>query len=98
MNNGKYEELDREVVDKLINYLDEEIKSNGVHGEFFQIMDDIVLPLLEECLSADIIGNHHLNQHLEENKDNKKIIDDVRYSIEEVEHYINELKHTVREK
>ena len=39
----KYEEIDREMIDKMTDYMDHEIKSGqGKDGEFFQIMEDVV--------------------------------------------------------
>ncbi len=74
----KYEEIDREMIDKMTDYMDHEIKSGqGKDGEFFQIMEDVVFPILRELLDQDVINDKHLKQHLEELKDKDKKLEQI---------------------
>lgn len=97
MSAEKWTEIERDVVDKLRDYIDEQVKSaDGVHGEFFQIMEDLVLPVLESCIEHDIIDDKHLDSHINELSEFTEDQDITKLNIIEMRQIVNAIERRLK--
>lgn len=92
----KHVEISRELIDEVIEFMNEKVGAS--EHNFFQLMDDVVIPVLEECLSQDVIDDKHLKQHLDELKLKNGMMADLGDQIDEMEYNLNEMKHLIQDK
>ena len=94
-----FSEVDNDMIETMISYLDTEIKSGrGVHGQFFQIMEDVVLPILRELTEQDVIDDKHLKQHLNELKEKKDLINNIEAHINSILFDLGRVEELMKEK
>lgn len=91
MSDEKWNEINRELIDSVIDYMNEKVDSSD--PDFFQLMDDVVIPVLESCLAADIIDDKHLDQHVKELKVREERSEEVLQNVDEIECAVREMKH-----
>lgn len=94
----KWEQIDSDLLEVVRTYIDENVKSAfGEHGEFFQIMEDVVLPILASCNHYDIINDKHLDQHIDQLREHDKQKSEVRIYLNEMKMRINSIEGLVEE-
>lgn len=92
----KWTEIEREVIDKVIDFMNERVENDKQSAEFFQIMDDLVLPILESCLYQDVINDKHLDQHLKDLKRSEKTRIELKEEVEEVEYTVERMRRLIK--
>jgi hypothetical protein len=70
MENDKYTELDEELIEMVIDYFDE----NEIPDKIFQIMEDLVFPLLRTLEWENLDTDNKLMTFIDEKKINDKAL------------------------
>ena len=96
MIDEKWTEIERDVIDKLRKYIDEQVGTTNADSEFFQTMEDLVLPVMESCLAKDILDDKHLDQHLKELSEYEEKMEKITASTNELEYDLACIKDLAR--
>lgn len=89
----KYEEIDQGLVDVVTELTND----REFTEDLFQIMDDLIIPVLQKLSDEEIINPKHLKQHFEELRKSRKDKEEIRSYCEEMEYNIKKISEHSRE-
>lgn len=92
-DNLPFTEIDQDLVDVVTELTND----RDFTEDLFQIMDDLIIPVLQKLSDSDIINPQHLKQHLEELRLSNKKMGEIREYQEEIEYNIKKIAELAKE-
>ena len=80
MSNEKWDELDVDLMEKLTNYMND----NKIDDEVFQILEDLILPIIDTLIEHDVLTSANLDNSLNELRAANNKLDQIAYLSENI--------------